>query len=98
MKKELFQKYAELKLKVKELETEMSEISPDILAEIIEAGVDKVEMDAGQFIIESRKTWKFSDDLENLKVEIKNKEKEEMATGVAEFEEKKFLKFLGKKQ
>lgn len=94
MNKELFEKYATLKIKQKAIENEISELAPSILTDIMDAGVDKVEIDAGAFIVENRKKWNFSEHAESMRNELKELEKKEMADGTATFDEMQILKFL----
>lgn len=95
MDKTKLEKYAELKIKIKEMEQEVKEMMPEILSDMLMADIDKVETDAGNFIVEQRKVWKFSEELDNMKQILKDQEKEEMANGIAEFEFKKILMFKG---
>ena len=97
MNKELFEKYAELKIQQKAIENEISELAPSILTSIAEAGADKVELDSGSFVVETRKKWEFSDVVEGMRAKVKESEKEEMANGTATFDESKILKFLASK-
>jgi len=99
MNKDLLQQYANLKEREKEIASEIAKINPLILAEIESAGVDKVDAkDIGTFSIASRKTWKFSEDVELAEEGLEELKKTEKANGVAQATEKPYLVFKGIKE
>ena len=96
--KELLQKYADLKVKEKEIAAQIAELAPAILAEIENQGADKIETVFGKFVREVRKTWKYSNTVTRLEDHLTLKKSEEKADGTATFEEKSFLKFFEPKE
>jgi len=64
--KELLKKYANLKIKEKEIAGLISELAPLILSEFQSQGLDKVDSPFGKFVKEVRKTWKFSHNVDRL--------------------------------
>lgn len=98
MKKENFQTYADLKNKIKELSQQAEIIEGEILQEITEAGVEKVESGFGTFSLMKRKTWKYSEDIKTLEEGMKKNKKMEEENGTATFEEKTSLRFQATKE
>ena len=96
--KELLKKYANLKIKEKEIAGLISELAPLILSEFQSQGLDKVDSPFGKFVKEVRKTWKFSHNVDRLLEELEGQKSTEKATGIAKFEEKSFLKFFEPKE
>jgi len=96
--KELLKRYAELKIKEKDIANLISELAPVILIHFKQQGLDKVDSPFGKFIKEIRKTWKFSHVVERLAEELEGQKNTEKATGKATFEEKSFLKFFEPKE
>lgn len=85
--KSKLKRYAELKVKMKEMEAEIEELNPEIKAYVIGEGVDKLPTNLGTFSVESRGTWEYSPAVEKLK-------EEEKAKGVAKKVITTSLKFL----
>jgi hypothetical protein len=96
MNKELFIKYAEVKNKIKQLTDEAKKIEEGVTAEMIKAEVDQVKSEVGTFSFTTRKTWKYSPVVEELKIQLKVTQEKEETDGIATFEEKKSLTFRTK--
>lgn len=95
MNKELLNEYADLKIKIKEMEARIDEINPLILAELVKEG-EEVELPLagkGTFGWYLKRTWKFPKNLVDMKEQLKTLEKEAQAKGIAEYDEKPILKF-----
>ena len=97
MTKASFDRYADIKTQIKALEEEAETLKPQILAEMHEAGSDKVEHEFGNFVITKKKTWQFSDRYDSMKDVLKQLESDEKADGTATFEEMEILMFKEKK-
>jgi len=98
MDEKILKQYSDLKIKEKEIATQISELAPAILAEIESQGADKIEAPFGKFVREVRKTWKFSSHVEKITEELDAVKADEKATGKATFSEKSFLKFFEPKE
>ena len=96
--KELLKKYANLKIKEKEITEQISQLAPVILIQFKNQGIDKVDSPFGKFVKEVRKNWKFSYNVDRLLEELEEQKSTEKATGIAKFEEKSFLKFFEPKE
>lgn len=93
MNKEQLKEYADLKIQEKAITARMKELGPLVLADILEAGFDKVPTDYGNFNIKKRKTWKYTDEVDNLVDRLKILQESEQATGAATFVEVSQLEF-----
>lgn len=96
MNKENLNRYAELKAQAKAIESEIEDLKPGILADMKAAEADKVDHEAGSFVITKKKSWKFSDKVDAMKDAVKNLEADEKADGTATFEETEILMFKEK--
>lgn len=94
MDKETLQKYAEIKAQIKELEAQAEELKPGIVEYMLLAEAEKVELTGyGNFTLEKRRTWTFSPEVENFRVELKVAEAKEKAEGKASYNETPVLKY-----
>ncbi len=93
LNKEKFERYAEIKRQIKALESEADELSPELMRDMEAEGVDKVDAEVGTFTVSGKKKWTYSDALQNEEAALKEQKKDEQATGVATYEESKFLVF-----
>lgn len=75
------QRYEELKMTIADLEKEIEELKPEIIALIPEG--KNVESEYGVFSVQSRATWKFSADHAKLKTDLKDLEEVEKSKGIA---------------
>lgn len=98
MNKDLLQQYATLKEQERSITEELSKIQPLVLAEIEQAGVDKVDATGiGTFSLAKRKTWKFSKDVELAEEGLEELKRTEKANGTATATEKPYLIFKGQR-
>ena len=98
MNKSKFGAYAEIKNSIALLEDKLDELKPEILAEFEKAGVEQVESEWGKFILEKKRTWKFSEHVEKAKSQVKELETEEKAKGEASYTETAYVKFYSNKE
>jgi len=87
------QRYAYLKKVIEEAELEMSGIKMKVQSEMMEADVTFGKGEIGNFIITSRKTWKYSEFVGELKKDIAKQQKAEQKSGVAEFSTSESIMF-----
>ncbi len=97
MKKELFQKYSQLKNTIKELQEEVNVLEPELMNEMKESGAEKVESDFGLFTIVPRKAYQYSDVVKSMETVLKDKKKEEEKNGVAQVSINTSLRYTSKK-
>jgi hypothetical protein len=67
MNKKILAEYAKLKGVVAEAESRLEEIKPQIIEEMRQVDIDKVETDNGDFTIVPRSTWEYSQAVDDLK-------------------------------
>ena len=79
--KEVFRRYEELKAAIKDAETQIEALKPQIL-EAIPEGKD-VKGEYGTFHVQLRPTWKFSATHKAMKEDLKKLEDDEKAKGIA---------------
>lgn len=97
--KPLLKKYADLKAVERETSLKLKELSDEILAEMNEKGIDKIDGgEIGNFTVGNRKKWFFTGQVAAMEEKLKTLEEEEKATGAATFEETKFLLFKSMKK
>jgi hypothetical protein len=83
----LFKRYAELCAQVRALESEMSEMKPLLIEDIV--SVDgPVQTDIGTFTKRVDKVWTYSGAVEKLDTTLKDMKSQEKADGTATFEER----------
>ena len=86
-------KYAQLKLKIAELEVEAAEIRPSIIEEMQSRKVDEIEHPDGSFLISLRRTWKYPAHVITAEAILKKGKKTAEQTGEATYTEKPMLTF-----
>lgn len=97
MDKKLFKQYAELKAARDELDEKMSKINGKILEALVDARMDRYNAEFGVFSVVPRKTWKYSDKVNQTEVKLKQLKEKEQESGVAQFEESQSLRFTPSK-
>lgn len=98
--KELLERAAEIKIKIKALTEEYKENEEQIINAVLELNPDdrKVDVgDMGRFSVSMRKEWEYSDKVVDLTAELKELKAEEEATGIATYTESPSIKFTTKK-
>lgn len=94
MNKQNFIKYAEVKKEIARLTNDAKDLELLLRKEVEEAGADKVEVaEVGSFSLVSRKTWKYSEEVEKREKIIKTLKQAEEVNGDATFTETKSLRF-----
>ncbi len=95
--RDLYEQYAMMKNATKVLDERVKELQGMIADVMLDLGVDKQEFDYGTFSIATRKTYRYSQALEQrenqLNEELENDKQKERESGVATCEEKKGLLF-----
>jgi archaellum component FlaC len=89
------QEYAGLKAQVAVLEDKIEQLKPEVEQIVVDINpVDGVvETDYGVFSIVSKRKYNYSSAVVDLEKELKEKKKEQEATGEATYEETRYLKF-----
>ena len=93
--KDLYEQYAMMKSASGVLDERMSELAGMIIGEMELSGVEKQTFPYGTFSQTERKTWKYSEDIENKNTALKEAKKLEENSGEATYEIKKSLLFRG---
>lgn len=97
MKKENFNRAAELKLQIASLEAELDLLLPDILTEMTEKEADEVKLSSGSFVRYMRRKWEYPESVKVAEDNLKRVKAGTEATGEAKYEEIPTLKFVTKK-
>lgn len=97
MKKKLFQVYSELEIQRKQIDDQMASLKVQIVDEMDKEAVDKIESDFGVFYFTERKAWSYSEVIKEKETELKQIQKDEQASGVAEATVSRSLTFRPKK-
>jgi len=96
--KDIMKNYADLKIKIKELDLVAKEMNEEVLGIMNKEEMEEVEIDGvGKLSIGSRRTWKYTPALNTMKDQLKDRQQEEEQTGVALYEEKHYLLFKANK-
>ena len=85
MNKKKFEKYAQIKNQIRELQLEAKEIEKDVLNEMKKAGAEIVKSDWGTFSIAKRKVWTYSPKVVDLTEKLRLLKKEEEEKGIASY-------------
>ena len=86
--KSLFQQYAKLEANRRHIEETQKELRKILATSIEQAGTERVVLeDLGSFSLVKRKTWSYSNDVEALVKNLKEKQTSEQQDGTATFEE-----------
>ncbi len=86
--------YADLKIKIKQLEDEASELQPKILEYIVGSGADEVEIDGvGKISLAHRKKWVYSDKVTQMEQALKDEKVLEEQIGTAQCTENPYILF-----
>ncbi len=97
MDKSKLELYASYKTAVAEYEAKMNELKPEIIEMMEKEEAEKVNTDFGTFTLMQNRKWAFSEEVESVRIELKEKETKEKADGTATYEETPVLKFTSKK-
>jgi len=86
--KDLLEKLAELRIAEREIKEKIDAIYPEVVGlvenEQIEDGTI-IEIPSGKFTVSYRRTWEYTDTVENLSNELKKAKKEEEQKGIATY-------------
>lgn len=96
MNKAKLQEYAAIKKQIEELEMRADEIRPEIVGAMLAEQADKVETEFGDFVMEKRRSWEFSESVTLAEDKVKQLKAKEKAEGVATYTENPVLKFISK--
>lgn len=86
--------YARLKQEIKALEEKADTLNPEVLEIMRTVGVEEVAIgDMGKITLGSRRTWKYSEKLQEAEKHLKSEKKIEEQTGLADYVEKHYVIF-----
>lgn len=91
MNKQIYQQYAKIKNQIKALEAEAKELEPQIVEDMGE--VRSIATTIGLFFITCRKSWTYSQALNELATGLKIKQIMEQSNGTAKAKESQSLTF-----
>lgn len=88
-----YERYLELETQKRKIEAEQTELKEKLILSFKKNKIDKQVTTFGVFSLEQRKSWKYSEKLEALKMSIKVSEKKEQVDGTAKSEVTEYMKF-----
>jgi len=91
--KNVYEEYAVLDAQIRALTAQKDELKVQVLEEIIENNIEKIETSVGTFSVAKLKTWTYTDKVIELEEKFKAQKASEQSTGDATFEEKPSLRF-----
>ena len=86
-------RYAQLKLEVAKLEEELELLKPEVVTYIQDQGAEQVTHDAGIFLLQTRRTYKYPEEVASLEAKLKEDKKTSEQLGTATYTEKVILVF-----
>ena len=93
----LYQEYAMLDSKIKDLESQKEQLRTFILEDMVKKGEEKVATDVGSFAITKLKKWEYPEKVLALGEKFKTAKAKAESTGEAKFVETPSLRFSGLK-
>lgn len=97
--KDTLNEYAKIKSEIKLLEAKADELNPKVLEVMQTSEVEEIAIgDMGKLSLASRRTWKYSKNLQAAEKALKESKKIEEQTGKADYVEKHYVIFKGLKE
>ena len=93
----MYEEYALLDYKEKEIKKQKEELRARIIAEMNEKGSQKVSHSLGSFSISKLKKWNYPEYITELADDLKAKKAKAESTGEATYEEEESLRFTSMK-
>lgn len=93
----IYDRYALLDAKIKDLTNQKDEIKVQILEEMVSSELQNMSTPVGKFAISKLKSWTYTEAVEEKTEELKALKAKEESTGDATYEEKPSLRFTGMK-
>ena len=93
----IFEEYAVLDAKIKQLTKEKDEMKVEIIQNFIDSAESTAETVVGKFTLATLKTWSYTDKVKKMDENFKAQKAMEQSTGEATFEEKPSLRFTAAK-
>lgn len=88
-----YENYAVLDAQIRELTAKKDQLKIEIIGNMADEGIDKIESDFGKFTISSLKTWVYPEKVLNLEEKFKTAKARSESTGEATFTTKDSLRF-----
>ena len=89
--------YAVLESQKREIELKQAAIKAELLPMLADTAEKRVEIPAGMFTVETRKTWEYTPATQEMEKQLKQTQKDEQRDGAATYTEAAGIKFLPKK-
>ena len=93
----IYEQYAVLNNKIEELEAQKDALRPQIIHQMTEARLEKVETGVGKFSITKLKKWVYPEDVLAINEDFKAAKAKAESTGEATYEETDSLRFTSVK-
>lgn len=93
LSKDLFEKYANLKIEAKAIDSEIKKIQPLLVKEMEDADKEEVESDAGKFIFSYVPIWTYPKEIVELEERLKEMKTAAQRKGTATHTDRKDFKF-----
>lgn len=91
----IYEEYAQVCLKIKELTAQKEAMSDTLIADMLDRNVKKEEHPFGSFTIAHLKKWTYPAEIVDMADELKAKKAKAESTGDATFVEEPSLRFTG---
>jgi len=98
MQNKLYSEYASVREKIAALEEKEAILKEKILADMTDAGNEKLELDFGSFVVRTMKKWTYSKKVAKIEEDLKIQKFTEQEKGIAQAEEKRYLAFITPKE
>jgi hypothetical protein len=98
MKTQLFERYAEIKTKIKEYEAAADIMSEQILEEMQDSGTKSLPLSCGVFTVASVKRYTYSDKVQTMEENVKIAKEKEKTKGIAKVVTEKSLRYAAKEK
>ena len=95
--KDQINKYAELKLAIKDLEKQASELNEEVCSILENNNLGEINLSLGKLSLGSRRTWTYPKEIEDKEKSLKAEKKTAEQIGTADYVEKSYLLFKGNK-
>lgn len=97
MNDEIFEEFAVLDAKIKELTNKKDELKTLIIANVVALGEKSVSTAVGKFTISEYRTWTYTDKVKDMEEKFKAQKAKEQSIGTATYEAKPSLRFTQNK-
>lgn len=96
--KGILERYAHIKIQIKELEEEADTLNARALEVITNEDIEELTTDLGKFSKMSRRKWTYTEETQQKEKNLKTTKTREEQNGEAKYQENFFLKFTSAKE